>query len=124
MTSFLSGVTARVALVPEATPAPRAAPGAATVPGAAPGPSVAPQRGSHQEGARPLPDLPQGPSLAQSPAQSLAPGLAHVHLLPLRTNSPVPALVLVPALGPVHVPAPPQQTANTEIGTPVGRNID
>lgn len=114
---FLPTATARVAPVPEATPALRVAPGAATVPGAALGLPVAPQRGGHQ-GARLLPDPPPGPSLAQSPA----PGLAHAHLLLLRTNSLAPALV--PALDPVHVPAPSQQTANIEICTHVGRKID
>lgn len=117
-----STVTARAAPVPAATPAQRAAPAAATGPGAAPDPSAAPQRRRHQEGARPQPDPHPDPNLAPSPA----PGLGHAlaHRLPLRTNSPAPvhALALVP--GPVHVPAPPLQTASTEMDTRVGGKID
>lgn len=111
-------VAARAA--PAATPAQGVVPGAATVPGAAPGPRAAPRKRRRQEGAGPLTDPPPGQSLAPSPA----PGLAPVHPLPLKTNSPAPALDLDPALVPAHVPALRLQTANIEIDTPVGRLID
>ena len=116
-------VTARAVPVHEATRAQRADPEVATAPGATPGLPAAHQRGDRQAAERLVPDPPPdpslAPSLAPSPDPSLAPGLGPVLLLPLRTNSPVPApgLALGPALAHVHVPAPPQQTANIEIGT-------